>query len=157
MTDEVGESGGSRRRISMMTIIILVVGLIVLGVGGFFAYKYVGEMLGLTISNAEQGTGSDYMPLDEMTISIKSNSARQQYLKLKFSFQLANASDRIEVTRNLPRILDDFQAFLRELKVEEIQGSEGWYRLKEEMVIRANTILTPTQIQEVLISDLVIQ
>ncbi len=156
MTDEAGEEGG-KRKISMVTIAILVGGVIALAVGGFLAYKYIGGLIGVNTSGESENANSEYMALDEMLISIKSNSARQQYLKLKFSFELESAGDRLEVTRNLPRILDDFQAFLRELKVEEIQGSEGWYRLKEEMLIRVNTILAPKSIREVLISDLVIQ
>ena len=136
----------------------VIMGVIVIGlmVGSYYAFNFISGLITGDTDESLIGDG-EYLQIDEMLISIKSNSARQQYLKLKFSFELKEPSDRIVVLSNLPRILDDYQAFLRELKVEEIQGSGGWYRLKEEMLIRANTILSPTSIKEVLVSELVIQ
>ena len=57
----------------------------------------------------------------------------------------------------LPRIIDNFQVYLRELRVEDLQGAQGVYRLKEELLVRVNAAARPTKINDVLISEMLVQ
>ncbi len=43
----------------------------------------------------------------------------------------------------MPRILDGFQTFLRELRPEDLEGSQGMLNLKEELMRRL-ALATPT-------------
>ena len=154
--EETGAPKESKKK--LIYIIAAAVLLLIITIGGvylFFGDKVTNLLIG--DGNSGQDLSGNYMAIDEMLITIKSDRARQQYLKFKYSFELVSVADSIIVIQLLPRIIDDYQAFLRELRVEELQGSEGWYRLKEELLIRANTILAPVRIKEVLISELVIQ
>jgi flagellar FliL protein len=38
----------------------------------------------------------------------------------------------------MPRLLDVFQTYLREVRPDELRGSAGTQRLREELVARAN-------------------
>lgn len=57
----------------------------------------------------------------------------------------------------LPRIIDSLQFYLREMRLEELQGSVGTYRLKEEIHGRLNRILAPAKINDVLFKEILIQ
>ncbi|MEM7197960.1 MAG: flagellar basal body-associated FliL family protein, partial [Pseudomonadota bacterium] len=109
------------------------------------------------IETASSNADEAFYDFEEMLVTLRSESGRPQYLKLRISIELASALDTPNIIRLSPRILDDFQAFLRELRVDEISGSEGWYLLKEELLIRINRAVAPIVINEVLITDMVIQ
>ena len=56
-----------------------------------------------------------------------------------------------------PRIIDNFQVYLRELRVEDLRGSAGIYRLREELLARVNTAVHPTKVRDVLFRDVLVQ
>jgi flagellar FliL protein len=50
-----------------------------------------------------------------------------------------------------------FTAFLRELRPEDLAGSQGTYQLKAEILRRANLVLAPHKIDAVLIEEMLVQ
>ena len=56
-----------------------------------------------------------------------------------------------------PRIIDNFQVYLRELRVEDLRGSAGIYRLREELLARVNNAVHPTKVKDVLFKDMLVQ
>ncbi len=56
----------------------------------------------------------------------------------------------------LPRVVDQYQAFLRELRVEDIKGSAGNYRLRLELLRRVNLAVAPAHVNDVLIEKLLV-
>ena len=57
----------------------------------------------------------------------------------------------------MPRLLDLFQTYLREMRPEELRGSIGTYRLREELMSRANIAAAPVRIQDLLFVELLVQ
>ncbi len=57
----------------------------------------------------------------------------------------------------MPRIIDNFQVYLRELRVEDLKGSAGMYRLREEMLIRVSAAVAPAKINDVLFKEMLVQ
>ena len=57
----------------------------------------------------------------------------------------------------MPRIMDTFQTYLRELRPTDLDGSAGLYRLKEELTRRVNAAIAPNHINAVLFKEIVIQ
>jgi flagellar FliL protein len=57
----------------------------------------------------------------------------------------------------VPRILDSFHMYLRAVTPEELEGSQGVYRLKEELLARTNEAIRPMQVRGVLIRELLVQ
>ena len=43
-----------------------------------------------------------------------------------------------QITPIMPRVMDAFQTYLRELRPSDLDGSAGLYRLKEELTRRVN-------------------
>ena len=57
----------------------------------------------------------------------------------------------------MPRIIDNFQVFLRELRVEDLSGSRGTARIKEELLTRVNVAVAPARVDDVLFKEMLIQ
>jgi len=57
----------------------------------------------------------------------------------------------------LPRIIDNFQVYLRELRVGDLKGSAGIYRLREELLTRVNSAIAPSKVKGVLFKEMLVQ
>jgi flagellar FliL protein len=57
----------------------------------------------------------------------------------------------------MPRVLDTFQTYLRELRPTDLDGSSGLYRLKEELTRRVNAAIAPNKVSAVLFKEIVVQ
>jgi flagellar FliL protein len=57
----------------------------------------------------------------------------------------------------MPRIMDAFQTYLRELRPSDLDGSAGLYRLKEELTRRINASIAPGHVNAVLFKEIVVQ
>lgn len=100
--------------------------------------------------------GIVYYTLPPITANMQSPDGRATYLKLKLTFELPNEEAVEVVTANTPRLQDAFQALFRELRVEDLQGSQGSYHLRMEILRRVNMILAPARVNSVLIEEMLI-
>ncbi|MET0155508.1 MAG: flagellar basal body-associated FliL family protein [Rickettsiales bacterium] len=101
--------------------------------------------------------GLVYYDLQEMIVNLNVGSASPSFLKMKVSLELANPLDVPAVEAQLPRISDSFQVYIRELRRSDLQGSEGIYRLREELLLRINKILYPVKVKDILFKEILIQ
>jgi len=70
--------------------------------------------------------------------NLNAPGRRAVYVKLRSKLELARPEDGAAVQASMPRLLDLFQTYLREVRPEELRGSAGTQRLREELVARAN-------------------
>lgn len=103
------------------------------------------------------GKASLFFELPDMIVNLNSGTRRTVYAKVKPRLELARAEDEPAVRAALPRLMDMFQTYLRETRPEELRGSAGMYRLREELLARANVAVTPARIVDVLFVELLIQ
>jgi flagellar FliL protein len=107
---------------------------------------------------AAKHTGAPvYIDVPELITNLNVPGRRQSYLKLHAKLELGGPEDMAPVTAAMPRILDLFQTYLRDMRPEELRGSEGSYRLREELIGRAAVAVAPAHIQNVLFEELIIQ
>ena len=85
-----------------------------------------------------------------MTVNLASTGERAQYLRLKVSLELPDKQTRKSIQPYLPRILDAFQVYLRQLRSTDLEGSAGVFRLKEELMRRINSAIHPARVDDVL-------
>ena len=57
----------------------------------------------------------------------------------------------------MPRVVDNFQVYLRELRLEDLGGSAGLFRLKEELLFRVNRAVDPVQVTDILFREMLVQ
>lgn len=104
-----------------------------------------------------EGDGVYYMALPEMLVNVSTPDGRPAYLKLKVTLEAADEDVVAAVEPELPRVMDQFQAFLRELRVDDLSGSAGSYRLRLELLRRVNLAVAPAQVNAVLIEEMLVQ
>lgn len=98
-----------------------------------------------------------YVDLPEIIANLNSSPTRPSYLKLDARLEVASRQDAERVRQVMPRIQDLFQTYLREMRPDELRGSIGSYRLREELLARANIAAAPARINNVLFIQMLIQ
>jgi flagellar protein FliL len=98
-----------------------------------------------------------HLDVPEIITNLNVPGRRQSYLKLHAKLELGGPEDTAPVTAAMPRILDLFQTYMRDMRPEELRGSEGSWRLREELVGRASIAVAPAHVQDVLFVELIIQ
>ncbi len=98
-----------------------------------------------------------YFDMDELTVNLASSGKRTSYLKLKLTLELAKPEDQEALPNVLPRVEDQFQVYLRGVRVEDLQGSDGLQRLREELLLRAQKAAAPTGIKDILFKVVQVQ
>ncbi len=82
---------------------------------------------------------------------------RPQFLKIKIVLEMKDAPLLAQVQPNMPRIMDIFQTYARELRSSDLNGSAGVFRLREELTRRVNAAVSPAQVNAVLFKEIVVQ
>ncbi|TAK49673.1 MAG: flagellar basal body-associated protein FliL [Xanthobacteraceae bacterium] len=99
-----------------------------------------------------------FMDVPEVMVNLsQSLGERTQYLKVKVVLELKEQALADRIKPVLPRVMDTFQTYMRELRPMDLNGSAGLYRLREELTRRINVAIAPTQINAVLFKEIVIQ
>jgi flagellar FliL protein len=98
-----------------------------------------------------------FVDLPEMTINLVSATGKAQFLRVRVTLEVADAETTKQIQPVMPRILDVFQVYMRELRVDDIEGSAGVQRLKEELTKRVNQVVMPSHVDGVLFKDMLVQ
>jgi len=106
---------------------------------------------------AEGPDGVVFYTMPDMVVNIQTADSRPTFLKLKLAFELPDAEVAETIEPNAPRLADMFQTFLRELRPEDLSGSQGSYQLRMEIQRRVNLVIAPAKINAVLIQEMLIQ
>ena len=99
----------------------------------------------------------NFLEMPDIIANLNVGSKRAVYVKLRTRVELVKAEDEGLVRAAMPRVLDLFQTYLREMRPEELRGSAGTYRLREELIARANIAVAPARIQDLLFVEMLIQ
>ena len=137
-----------------------IAGLALLLVAGSGAGAYVSGVLepflgaaGATVEPA----AVVFYDLPDMVVNLQSGTKKAAYLKLRISLELDENADLDELKRLLPRVVDQYLLYLRELRVDDLSGSAGIYRIKEELLRRVAAAVQPLEVRDVLFSEMLIQ
>jgi flagellar FliL protein len=181
-----GEAGAEavagKNKLPLKLLIIAAAGVLVLGGGGagaFFmlapkggaahAHKHPkakgkgegGEGGGAKVDkNAPVVTdgpdGVVFYTLPDVVVNMQTADGKPTFLKLKLTFELPNHDTVDVIEPNRPRLQDMFQTFLRELRPEDLAGSQGSYQLRMEIQRRVNLVIAPAKVNAVLIEEMLI-
>lgn len=98
-----------------------------------------------------------FYELPDIVVNLSNPGRKSTFLKIKINLELADKKQIKTIEAVLPRIVDNLQIYLRELKVEDLQGSEGLYRLREELLHRVSMAAEPAQVKDVLFGEMIMQ
>jgi flagellar FliL protein len=146
-----------KKKFPLKLIVMAVGGLVLLGGGGgaFFMMKTKASTTAVATPVAKPPAFLD-LPDTLVNLSNTGND-RPQYLKVKIVLELPDQAMVAQVQPVLPRVMDSFQTYLRELRPTDLDGSAGLYRLKEELTRRVNNAIVPNRVNAVLFKEIVVQ
>ena len=98
-----------------------------------------------------------FYDLPEFLVNLNTGGKQTSFIKMKIALELPAQEDVAMVEANLPRIMDSFNTYLRELRSSDLAGSAGLYRLKEELMMRINKTLYPNKVNDVLFREILVQ
>jgi len=98
-----------------------------------------------------------FLDLPDIVANLNAGPRRAAFIKLKAKLELARPEDLATVQGAMPRVLDLFQTYLREMRPDELRGTAGTYRLREELVARTNIAAQPAHVLNVLFTELLVQ
>jgi flagellar protein FliL len=136
-------------------VVLLVVVLLVSGV---FSSKKPAEVPDKAVeADSKSSDKPTFFNIPDMVVSLQSNGKKAGFLKVSISLELYSDKDKPAVEAVMPRIIDNFQMYLRELRSEDLRGSAGLYRLREELLIRVTAAAHPVRIKDVLFREMLVQ
>lgn len=164
------EGHGSKRLSSKKLVMFIVLPLILLLGGG--AGLYFSGILGK--KDAEHAEGKDgkkdehaaapstegpgfYYDIPDIIVNLNDPGSKQRFLKLSISLEIPTKEDQPKLEAVMPRITDHFQTYLRELRVEDLRGSAGVYRLRQELLDRVKNAANPVVVRDVLFREILVQ
>lgn len=106
---------------------------------------------------SEGPEGVVFYTLPAMVANIRSNNGKPAYLKLKLTLELPDHETAELFAPNAPRMNDMFATFLREVREEDLAGSDGTYQIRQELQRRVNLVIAPAKVNAVLIEEMLVQ
>jgi flagellar protein FliL len=142
---------------SKKVMIMALAGLLVLG-GGAGGYLMVFGGAKHEEPKKDAAKPATFVDLPDVLVNLAgSGTDRTQYLKVKIVLELPDPLLVAQIQPLMPRVMDAFQTYLRELRPTDLDGSAGLYRLKEELTRRVNVAVAPNKITAVLFKEIVVQ
>jgi flagellar FliL protein len=144
----------------LLAFILIGAGLWVTGIGP--------RMLGMGGGHGEVGEKAEapqpgppkkavFYDLPDLLVNLNGGGRKTSFLKISISIELEDAGDVPKLQGVMPRIIDNFQVYLRELRAEDLKGSAGMYRLREELLTRVGAAAAPAKINDVLFKEMLVQ
>lgn len=143
--DGAAKGGGGRKKLILFTVPVLLAGA---GAGLWFG-GILPPLLGMgpapeeTVAQADAPRPPAFFDMPEIITNLNAAGRRPVFVKLRSKLEITRAEDAAAIQLALPRLLDLFQTHLREMRPEELRGSAGTQRLREELVARANIAVAP--------------
>ena len=158
----------SRTKVGGKRVVLIVVALLVLLLGGGAGLYFTGALDSFLGPSEEEIAAAEaaaqdaaatgvFYDIDNMMVNLNAPGRQPRFLKMSISIELGSAADVAKLEQLLPRVNDTFQTYLRELRVEDLQGSAGIYRLRLELLDRVSREIEPAEVRDVLFREMLIQ
>jgi flagellar FliL protein len=176
-TEEVSAKGSNKKK-----IIIIAAALILLLAGGGAGAYFMGyldsflpghkvdcsqvkegdkDYASCAEAAAKDAAGADpsgtFIDIPDLVVNLNSLSKQPHFLKISLKVELEKKEDEKLFSEVLPRVIDQFQAYLRELRLEDLRGSSGLYRMKLELLTRVKAAAPGIKVRDVLFQEILVQ
>lgn len=168
------EGGGKKKLLLILVPLILIgagAGLYFTGMldsvlGGGSSAEHSEDSHGDDHASDDHGDGHDdghggasgaFIEIPTMIVNLSEEDGTPRYLRLTVQLEMKNPADTSKIEAVMPRVVDQFQTYLRELRVKDLRGSAGIYRLQMELLWRVNQAASPIEVKDVLFQEILIQ
>lgn len=183
MDDTLGEAelveGLERKKLSGKKVVVGVVGAVVVLLAVLGAMSFMGgeeapeeedpleQMASEAANKREQTKLEEDVPAEKLKTlfyelpmqqyNLNTGGQGSSFLRVQIQLEVDRESYKADLDAKLPRILDEFNVYMRELRPEDLDGAAGIFRLKEELLMRINQAVAPTRVKDVLFQEFLVQ
>lgn len=157
-TDEEPESKGGKKK-----LLLILLPLLLLGGGGAGVYfsgileDQAAEPAQAEAAPEPEPVRSIYYDLPDMLVNLNSVGPKPSFLKLRASLELKEGADTGHIRRLEPRVIDKFNVYMRELRLNDLRASGGLALLREELRLEINKTIEPVEVKQVLFRNMLVQ
>ncbi|NMA98027.1 MAG: flagellar basal body-associated protein FliL [Phyllobacteriaceae bacterium] len=154
---EVGTDASAKKGIPKLFLIIGAAAIVVLLAGGGLFF-FMSSANSQAAAEAEAAAHETFIfNLPPMMVNLNSETEAQAFMKLTIALEVADEEMMTRIQPRLPKVIDAFQVYMRELRKSDLEGSAGIYRLKEELLRRVNIAIYPAHVESVLFKEILVQ
>jgi flagellar FliL protein len=171
------EGGGGFGRKKLVLLIMIPVLVLALGGGAAWYMGYLDKFLHKQLDcsavkegdkdydaclkqiaqkNQDEGPGV-FVDVPDLLVNLNSTSRNPRFLKISLKVELDKKEDEKNFELVMPRVIDQFQTYLRELRLEDLRGSSGMYRMKIELLSRVRAAAPGIKVRDVLFQEILVQ
>jgi flagellar FliL protein len=170
---EGGEAAGEEEKKGLpIKLILIVVGVLALAGGGYFAYTNFFQEEAVEESaekdkNGEEGAGGEnteelppgvgvMFTMDPFVVNL-AGSKGKRFLKVTASLELSSPEVNPEFEENLQKITDSILVLLSSKSFEDVYSVQGKFKLKDEITTRVNRFLVVGHVKDAYFTEFIVQ
>ena len=173
---EGGEAAGEEKKKGLpIKLILIVVGVLALAGGGYFAYtnffqeEAVEESAEGDKKGEEGGEGADgekeeelppdvgvMFTMDPFVVNL-AGSKGKRFLKVTTTLELSSPEVNPEFEENLQKITDSILVLLSSKSFEDVYSVQGKFKLKDEITTRVNRFLVVGHVKDAYFTEFIVQ
>jgi len=174
--EEGGEAAGEEEKKGLpIKLILIVVGVLALAGGGYFAYtnffqeEAVEESAEKDKNGEEGGEGADGENIEELPPGVGvmftmdpfvvnlAGSNGKRFLKVTATLELSSPEVNPEFEENLQKITDSILVLLSSKSFEDVYSVQGKFKLKDEITTRVNRFLVVGHVKDAYFTEFIVQ
>ena len=174
--EEGGEAAGEEEKKGLpIKLILIVVGVLALAGGGYFAYTNFfqeeaveasaeGDKKGEEGADGADGEKEEELPpdvgvmftMDQFVVNL-AGSKGKRFLKVTTTLELSSPEVNPEFEENLQKITDSILVLLSSKSFEDVYSVQGKFKLKDEITTRVNRFLVVGHVKDAYFTEFIVQ
>jgi flagellar FliL protein len=154
---EAAPKKGGKKKLILIALPVLLIGV---GAGLWFG-GILPPLLGMGPPPAQTAEAPPpppaFVDLPEIVSNLNAPGRRASFVRVRAKLEVSRADEVPAVQAAMPRLVDLFTTYLREVRPDELRGSAGSQRLREELIARATIAASPARITDVLFVEILVQ
>ena len=167
-TEQEGDGGSGKAKKLVLFVVVPILILVGAGVGLYASGILGGSSEPEAVEEAaypeedaitaeEASYSAVFLPIPDIVVNLKTKGKQPRFLRLRVQLEVENETQKESIEKVMPRVVDQFQTYLREMRIQDLEGSAGIYRLQKELIARVNSAAYPVEVQDVLFQEILIQ
>jgi flagellar protein FliL len=159
-----GEEGGGGSRKKLFIIIGIVVILLIGGAAGaYFAGLFDSSSSteksagGEPESEGGEGVEVIYKEFPDILTNLNEGRRKKVGVRIKVVLELASEEESLRMDSIMPKVHDRIQVYIRAQKLEDLKGSAGIQRIREELLAMLNKAFAPTKIRDLYFKEMLVR
>jgi len=145
-------------------LIVLVIAVVVLAGGGFYAWKS-GLLPGFAKEKKKAHAATPVVPkveigptrsMDTFIVNLADPSGKR-YLKVRMDLELSDEKMMMEIDKRMPQLRDAILSSLTSKTFEDVNGIDGKMQLRAEMVAMLNQYLKSGKVTNIFFTEFIVQ